>query len=58
MAKDNENVQIKISVCENISDNKIIILCSPKNKDFVENILTLVEDDIEETGDNFPDLPN
>ena len=60
MAKENENVAVKISICPNMSDDKIIILCSPKNKETVDNMLSMVEDKIEELGeiygDNYPDI--
>ena len=39
---------IKISTCENMVKDKVIILCHPELKEAVENILIIAQDTLEE----------
>jgi hypothetical protein len=52
MAVDNGDFVVKISVCENMPDDKVIILCHPSMRDTVDNMLAMVQDKIEEDGED------
>lgn len=41
------NFSIKITVCENMAKDKVIIFCPPDLKESIENILTVAQDNLE-----------
>jgi len=48
MFKKDNDFSIKITICENMDKNKIIILTPPDLKEYIENILTIAQDNLEE----------
>lgn len=51
--KTNNSFSIKISICENMSKDRVIILCNPELKEAIENILIIAQDTLDEDlGDN------
>lgn len=50
----NGDFKIKISVCENMAKDKVTILCHPELKEYIETMLIVIQDKIEEDNEKNP----
>jgi hypothetical protein len=44
----NDDFAIKISTSENMPKDKVIIICNPETKEYIENILSIAQDKLED----------